>query len=57
MTASLPDHSRGQMTIVLSMENKDCALLHSAGPMRLLFSQAGMVNPDTWIAGLSCEQL
>jgi hypothetical protein len=31
--------------------------LHSSGPMRLMFSQAGMVNLGTGIAGLSDEQL
>jgi hypothetical protein len=57
MTISSPDHSRGQMTIVLSRENKDCALLHSSGPMRLTLSQAGMANRGTGIANLSGEQL
>jgi hypothetical protein len=57
MTVSSQDHSRGQLTIVLSRENKDCALLHSSGPMRPMFSQAGMVNLGTGIAGLSDEQL
>jgi hypothetical protein len=50
MTVSSPDHCRGQMTIVLSREIKECALLHSSGPMHLMLSQAGMVNPGTGIA-------
>jgi hypothetical protein len=57
MTFSSPDYSRGQVTIVLSGKNKDCALLHSYGPMSLMFSQAGMVNPGIGIAGLSGERV
>jgi hypothetical protein len=57
MTVSSPDHSRGQVTIVLSGENKNCAFLHSSDPMRLMFSLAGMANPGTGIADRSGEQL
>jgi hypothetical protein len=38
-------------------KNKDCALLHSSGPMRLMFSLAGMANSGTGIADRSDEQL
>jgi hypothetical protein len=57
MTVSLPDHSRGQLTIVLSREDKDCAFLHSCGPIYLMLSVTGTMNPGTAIAGLSGEQL
>jgi hypothetical protein len=47
MTVSSPDHGRGQKPIVLPRENKDCALLHSSGPVPQLLSLTGMVTPTT----------